>query len=246
MDRMLYVAMSGAKETLMAQSANNHNLANVSTTGFRADLQQFRSMPVFGPGHPTRVYAMSERPAIDFEKGSIVSTGRDLDVAVKGDGWIAVQGKDGNEAYTRAGDFRTDANGIVTTGSGLVVLGEGGPITIPESEKVMIGADGTISVRPMGAAPNELAIVDRIKLVNPPEADLTKGEDGLIRLKSGQPAAADAAVQVVQGYVESSNVNASEALVNMIELSRKFELQVKMMKTADENAERAATILRPA
>ncbi len=246
MDRMLYVAMSGAKETLLAQSANNHNLANVSTTGFRADLQQFRSMPVFGPGHPTRAYAMSERPAIDFDKGSIVQTGRELDMAIKGDGWIAVQGRDGNEAYTRAGDFRTDANGILTTGAGLVVLGEGGPITIPPSEKIEIGVDGTISVRPQGAAPNQLAVVDRIKLVNPPEAELTKGEDGLIRRENGEPAEADAAVQVVQGYVESSNVNASEALVNIIELSRRFELQVKMMKTADETAERAASILRPA
>jgi flagellar basal-body rod protein FlgF len=244
MDRMLYVAMSGAKETLLAQSANNSNIANASTTGFKADLQQFRSMPVFGNGHPTRVYAMSERPATDFSPGPVVQTGRDLDVAINGEGWIAVQARDGTEAYGRAGDFRTDANGFLTTGAGLAVLGDGGPIAIPPAEKVMIGSDGTISIRPIGAQANELAIVERIKLVNPALSDLTKGPDGLIRRKDGQPAEADAAVRVVQGAIEGSNVNPAGALVDMIELSRKFELQVKMMKTADENAQQSASILK--
>jgi flagellar basal-body rod protein FlgF len=246
MDRMLYVAMSGAKETLYAQANNNNNLANVSTTGFRGDLQQFRSMPVFGPGHPTRVYAMSERPQTDFNEGSIIQTGKDLDIAVNGEGWIAVQGRDGTEGYTRAGDLRIDENGVLMTGAGLVVLGEGGPIAIPPADSVAIGADGTLSVRPAGALPTELAVLDRIKLVNPPRDQLEKGLDGLIRVKGGVAAEADANVRVVQGAIEGSNVNPSSALVKMIELSRRFELQVKMMRTSDETAERAASILRPA
>jgi flagellar basal-body rod protein FlgF len=244
MDRMLYVAMSGAKETMLAQSANNNNLANASTTGFRADLQQFRSMPVFGNGHPTRVYAMSERPATDFTAGPLIQTDRDLDVAINGNGWIAVQAKDGTEAYTRAGDFRTDVNGMLTTGTGLPVMGDGGPIAIPPADKVIIAADGTISIRPPGANPNELAVVERIKLVNPDLQQMKKGNDGLIRTNDGQPAEADANVRLVQGAIEGSNVNPAEALVDMIELSRRFELQVKMMKTADTNAERSAALMR--
>lgn len=244
MDRMLYVAMSGAKETMIAQAMNNSNIANASTTGFRADLQQFRSMPVFGNGHPTRVYALTERPATDFTQGPIVQTGRNLDVAIKGEGWIAVQARDGNEAYTRAGDLRTDVNGMLTTGTGLPVMGDGGPIAIPPASQVIIAADGTISILPPGAQPTELAVVERIKLVNPPPENLTKGLDGLIRQKDGQVAETDAAVQLVQGAVEGSNVNPADALVDMIELSRRYELQVKMMKTADENAQQSATILR--
>ncbi len=244
MDRMLYVAMSGAKETLLAQGVNNNNLANVSTTGFRADLQQFRSMPVFGNGHPTRVYAMSENPATDYSGGSVVRTDRDLDVAINGDGWIAVQAKDGTEAYTRAGDLRTDVNGMLTTGTGLPVMGDGGPIAIPPAEKVIIAADGTISIRPNGANPDELAVVERIKLVNPDLQDMEKGVDGLIRTTNGEPAEADATVRLTQGAVEGSNVNTAEALTDMIELSRRYEFQVKMMKTADENAEKSAAIMR--
>ncbi|HEC17337.1 MAG TPA: flagellar basal body rod protein FlgF [Sedimenticola sp.] len=234
MDRMLYVAMSGASETLLAQSANNGNLANANTTGFLADLQQFRSMPVFGDGFPTRVYAMSERPGIDFTPGPVQPTGRDLDVAVRGQSWIAVQAKDGGEALTRAGDLQIDANGLLTTGTGLPVLGNGGPVAIPPAEKIEIGADGTISIRPLGQTPQELAIIDRIKLVTPSLAELEKGLDGLVRLKDGRPAEPDAEARLTTGALEASNVNTVKALVDMIELARRFEMQVKMMKTAQE------------
>jgi flagellar basal-body rod protein FlgF len=244
MDRMLYVAMSGASETLLAQSNNSHNLANANTTGFLADLQQFRSMPVFGDGFPTRVYAQSERPQIDFTPGPILSSDRDLDVAVKGQGWIAVQADDGTEAYTRAGDLKIDANGLLTTGTGLPVMGNGGPIAIPPAEKVDIAADGTISIRPLGQGPNELAVIDRIKLVNPPQDTLEKGMDGLIHLKDGGEAEAAADAQLVSGALEGSNVNLVDAMVDMIELSRRFEMQVKMMKTAEEADNASASLLR--
>ncbi len=244
MDRMLYVAMSGASETMLAQGTNSNNLANANTTGFLSDLQQFRSMPVFGDGFPTRVFALSERPDIDFTRGSIQSTGRDLDVAVRGDSWIAVQSKDGSEAMTRAGDLQIDANGLLMTGTGLPVLGNNGPIAIPPTEKIEIATDGTISIRPLGQGANELAIVDRIKLLTPQKSELEKGMDGLIRLKSGLPAIADADARITTGALESSNVNTVSALVDMIELARKFEMQVKMMKTAEDTDAASASILK--
>lgn len=244
MDRMLYVAMSGAKETLMAQATNSNNLANASTTGFLADLQQFRSMPVFGDGYPSRVYGLSERPATDFHSGSIIQTGRELDVALNGKGWIAVQAPDGSEAYTRRGDLKLDANGLLTTGNGLPIYGNGGPIAIPPAEKVDIAPDGTISIRPLGQGVNELAIVDQIKMVNPPITDMEKGMDGLMRLKPGASAEPDVSLQLVSGTLESSNVNVVDAMVDMINLSRRFELQVKMMKAAEEMEQASTSIMR--
>jgi flagellar basal-body rod protein FlgF len=243
-DRMLYVAMSGAKETLLSQANASNNLANASTPGFLADLNQFRSMPVFGQGQPTRVFAMNERPQADFAQGSVVQTGRDLDIAVKGGGWIAVQAADGNEAYTRRGDLYVDQNGLLKTGNDLPVMGNGGPVAIPPADKIDIGLDGTISIVPAGQASNELAIVDRIKLVNPPAQDMQKGLDGLMRYTGGV-AEADVNQRVASGSLESSNVNVVNEMVDMIELARRFEMQVKMMKTAEENARSAASLLRP-
>jgi flagellar basal-body rod protein FlgF len=244
MDRMLYVAMTGAKQTLLAQTANSHNLANASTTGFRADLEAFRAMPVYGPGQPSRVYAMAERPGTDLMSGTVSATGRELDVAVSGDGWIAVQAADGSEAYTRAGDLRVSSNGQLVNGAGHEVLGNSGPIAIPPSMKIEIGADGTITSRGLGQAPSTLSAVDRIRLVKLPSAELIKGADGLMRLRNGQPAEPDANVRLTAGSLESSNVNAVEAMVNMITLSRQFEMQVKAMKTTEDIDQSAAQILR--
>ena len=244
MDRMLYVAMSGASETLLAQGTNSNNLANANTTGFLSDLQQFRSMPVFGEGFPTRVYALSERPDLDFSRGAIQATGRDLDIAVRGDSWISVQAKDGSEALSRAGDLQIDANGLLMTGTGLPVLGNSGPIAIQPAEKIEIATDGTISIRPLGQGANELAVIDRIKLSTPKKEELEKGMDGLIRFKSGESAVADADARITTGALESSNVNTVSALVDMIELARKFEMQVKMMKTAEEVDAASTSILK--
>ncbi|MET0107756.1 MAG: flagellar basal body rod protein FlgF [Candidatus Thiodiazotropha sp.] len=234
MDRMLYIAMSGAKETLIAQASNSNNLANVNTPGFMEDLNQFRSMPVFGQGYPTRVYALDERPDINFDKGSIQSTGNPLDLAIKGKGYFAVQAADGSETYTRRGDLKVDANGLVTNGQGLPLIGNSGPIALPPHERLEIAPDGTITILPEGSTPEALAIVDRIKMVNPDPEQLFKGEDGLLRLLEGEEADADAATELVSGALESSNVNVADTLVTMIELARKFEMQVNMMKTAED------------
>ena len=244
MDRMLYIGMSGAKETLIAQGLNSHNLANVSTTGFRQDLEQARSMPVFGPGLPTRAYALTERPGINFKPGPIETTGRDLDVAIEQEGWIAIQAKDGNEALTRAGDMRVSATGLLVTGSGHPVMGNAGPIVIPPAESMSIGTDGNITIHPIGQAADALVVIDRIKLVNPNNADLEKGEDGLFRQKNGQIAAADAGVRIVPGALERSNVSVVESMVKMIELSRNFDMQMKSMKTAEELERSTDTLLR--
>ncbi len=245
MDRMLYVAMSGAKETLIAQGNASNNLANAATSGFLADLNQFRAMPVFGQGFPTRVYALDERPQTDFAPGSMQQTGRDLDVAVTGPGWIAVQAPDGGEAYTRRGDMWVDENGLLKTGNGLPVIGNGGPVAIPPAEKIEIGADGTISIRPLGQAVNELAVIDRIKLVNPPLDQLRKGDDGLLRMADGSEADFDAVQRLAAGALEASNVNIVNEMVDMIEFARRFEMQVKLMQTAQENADAGASMLRP-
>ncbi|CAK0778280.1 flagellar basal-body rod protein FlgF [Gammaproteobacteria bacterium] len=244
MDRMLYVAMSGAKQIMQAQEANNHNLANVSTTGFRADLNQFRAMPVFGEVYPTRVYSMSERPGIDFTPGPLITTDNDLDIAVRGQGFIAVQGPDGNEAYTRAGDLHLGPGGVLTTGAGHYVMGNNGPIAIPPYEKVEIGQDGTITARPLGQAPNAMVILDRIKLVKPDLEKLEKGLEGLFHLQDKSIAPPDAGVTVASRAVEGSNSNPVEALVTMINLQRQYEMQVKMMKSGEDNSASASKLLQ--
>jgi flagellar basal-body rod protein FlgF len=244
MDRMLYVAMSGAKETALAQARNTQNLANASTTGFKASLDAFASRPVIGPGHDTRTFAVTEDMRVDLSPGALQATGRDLDVALQGEGWIAVQAPDGAEAYTRAGDLRVDSVGLLTTGTGLPVLGDGGPIAVPPFQTLEIGSDGTISIRPLGQEANTLAQVDRIKLVNPDPTELVRGEDGLIRHAQGLEQPPDAGVNLVNGMLESSNVNTVEAMVRMIDLARHFEMQVKMMKTAEDNDAASASLLR--
>ena len=246
MDRMLYVAMTGAQQTLRTQEIISHNLANVSTVGFRKDLEDFRSMPVFSTdGMPTRVYAMTERPGIDLTQAKIMTTGRDLDIAVQGEGWIAIQAPDGEEAYTRAGDLQIDVNGQLTTSTGHPVLGVAGPIAIPPAEKIDIGEDGTISVRPKGEAATEIAVVGRIRLVKPTaENPLYKDKYGFMRTKDGGAAPPDATVKLVTGALEGSNVNPADMLVSMIEASRKFEMQIKMMNSAQENAQSADQLLK--
>ena len=244
MDRFLYISMSGAKETLRAQTVNNHNLANASTTGFRADLSAFQSRAVAGSGYASRAYATNSSIGWDSSQGALMSTGRDLDVGVQGPGWIAVQGPDGREAYTRAGDLRVDPSGMLMNGAGQTVLGEGGPISVPPNTSLMIAADGTISIVPVGQGPETTSQVGRIKLVNPPAESLARGEDGLFRTTDGTDAPPDANVRLASGVLESSNVNVADAMVNMIELSRHFDLQVKAMRTAEENAAASAQLLK--
>lgn len=244
MDKMLYLAMSGASQNTLAQRAHANNLANLSTSGFRRDFEQARSMPLFGDGYPARVYAMSERPATDFTPGSLQETGNELDVAIEGQGWLAVQTPDGGEAYVRTASMQVDALGMLRTGSGLPVLGNAGPIAVPPQQQIEIGQDGTISIRSLGEAPNVVAQVDRIKMVNPDPKSLVKGEDGMIRLKEPATQPADANVRLASGFLESSNVNAVAEMTSMLALARQFELHVKMMRTAEDNASAVARVMQ--
>ena len=245
MDKFLYVAMSGVKQNMTALSVRANNLANANTDGFKSDMAQARSMQAFGEGLPTRVFAMTESPSANFKSGPIKTTGRDLDVAINGDGWMAVQAADGSEAYTRSGSLSFDSTGLLHNDRGNPVMGDNGPIVLPlPIDKVAIAQDGTISIRPQGATAEVVEEVGRIKLVNPGNAQLMRGEDGLFRQINGQVAQADPNVAVEAGAVEGSNVNAIDEMVSLIDLQRQFEMQVKMMKTAEENDRSSAALMR--
>lgn len=244
MDRLVYVAMSGARETMRAQAANNHNLANANTTGFRADLSAFQSQTVAGSGQPSRVYATNSTVGFDTTVGQLQQSGNPLDVAINGDGWIAVQARDGREAYTRAGDLRIDATGQLRTGAGHPVMGDGGPLIVPPHSTVSVARDGSVSIVPLGQTPTTLATVGRIKLVNPPQAELERSADGLFRLRNGNDAPSDAGVQLLSGALEASNVNIAETMTQMIELARRYELQVKAIRAAEEDAASSSRLLQ--
>jgi flagellar basal-body rod protein FlgF len=238
MDRMIYLSMAGAKATMQRQDALAHNLANASTPGFRAEMTAFRAVPVLGEGASTRVYALESTPGYNAEPGAVQPTGRNLDVALKGNAWLAVQGLDGTEAYTRAGSLDTDAEGLLLTKTGLTVLGDGGPITIPANAQVQIAPDGTVSAAVGNAKPQT---VGKLKLVTP-EAPLQRGEDGLFRAPDGD-LSADPNARLQDGALEGSNVSAVETMIAMIAASRQFEQQMKMVHSAQEKEQAAAKLL---
>jgi flagellar basal-body rod protein FlgF len=238
MDRMIYLSMSGAKATMQRQDVLANNLANVSTVGFRAELHAFRAVPVQGSGASTRVYALESTPGYNDSAGQVSATGRKLDVAMQGGAWLAVQGLDGTEAYTRAGALDVSADGTLVTRTGLTVLGDGGPIQVPANTEVNIGADGTVSAT---GANGRSAAVGRLKLVTP-EAPLTRGNDGLFRAADGD-LPADATARLQDGALEGSNVGAVETMVAMIAAARQFEMQMKMLQTAEANEKSASQLL---
>lgn len=237
MDRLVYTAMTGAKHILEQQASTANNLANAATTGFRAQIDTFRAVPVQGEGLPTRAFVVDATAGADLTPAALQQTGRDLDVAVSGPGWIAVSAADGSEAYTRNGALRLSANGVLQTAAGLNVQGDSGPISIPPEAQPSFAADGTISAREGNGAAS--VTLGRIKLVNPPADSLVRGDDGLFRLKAGGAAAADPDVHVLGAALEGSNVNVVDAMVSMISLARQFELQMSMMKNAESNAAKA-------
>jgi len=243
MDRLIYTAASGAKHILEKQATTSNNLANVNTTGFRAQIDMFRAAPVQSEGLPTRAFVVNSTPGANFASGALQVTGRELDVAVKGEGWLAVQMADGTEAYTRNGSLQMSPNGILTTAGGVPIAGEGGPITIPPDASIAIGGDGTISTMSRLEQPAVPVILGRIKLVNPPDASLVRGDDGLFRMRDGSAADADPAVRVAGGALEGSNVSAIDSMVDMISLARSFDTQMSLLKNAENNAAKATQIL---
>lgn len=242
MDRLLYIAMNGAKHSLYQQAVTTHNLANVSTNGYKSQNGAFRALPVVGEGAPTRTFVVDSTPNADLSGGVIRTTGRPLDVAVHGRGWIAVQDAKGAEAYTRNGSMQISPTGLLVTSNGLPVVGDGGPISVPPDSELTIGKDGSVTVVSNNQY-NAMTTIGRIKLVNPEDSQMVRGDDGLFRLNSGQPAPADASVNLAGSALEASNVSAVDALINLIDHSRFFDMQIKLMQKADENANRAAQVM---
>jgi len=243
MDRMLYVSMSGAKEVMLSQANNANNLANANTDGFKQDFNQFRAQHVEGPGWDSRAYSLDERPATDFTPGAVKVTGRDLDIMTKEKGFLAIQAPDGTEALTRSASMHLNPEGDLLDVHGNPVLNEGGaPINIPPAKSIQIGSDGTISFIPADSANNLAVVLDQVRLVQPDIKQLEKGTDGYIRNNGAE--LEQAPIRVVSGALESSNVNTVEALTNMIELSRKYEMQIKMMSTSKSHAQKSDSILK--
>lgn len=241
MDRLIYLSMSGAKATLQRQDVLAHNLANASTNGFRAEMAAFRAVPVRGDGASTRAFALESTIGHDMRGGPLQTTGRELDVAMKGNAWLAVQGPDGTEAYTRAGALDVDAEGQLVTAGGRLVLGDGGPITLPAGARVEVAGDGTVNATVGNGRPQA---VGRLKLVSP-EAALQRGSDGLFRAADGNDLDADPAARVQGGALEGSNVSPVETMVAMIAASRQFEQQMKSLQTAEQREQAAARLLAP-
>jgi flagellar basal-body rod protein FlgF len=264
MDKMLYIAMSGAKQNMRSLAVNAHNLANAKTIGFKADLAQARAMQAFGDGLPSRVFSMTERSSHNFDSGGLVTTGRGLDISINGEGWIAVETPTQNgvigarlgtaeigqvntnrEAYTRFSQLKLSTDGVLETANGYPVIGEGGIITIPlPINNIQITSDGVVMIQPEGAPSSVQEEVGRIKFVNPDNRALEKGHDGLFRRKDGEVEPADVNVKVSSGTLESSNVNPVSEMTEMISLQRQFEMQLKLMKAAEEIDSASAQLLR--
>lgn len=243
MDRLIYTAMTGAKHIMEQQATVSHNLANVSTTGFRAQLDSFRAVPVQGGELPTRAFVVDATVGADFTGGSLQLTGRSLDAAIQGSGWFAVEKPGGGEGYTRNGNFKIGEGGLLQTQDGQNVVGESGTITIPPDVSVAIGVDGTVSTIPTAGTPNNVQILGKLKLVNPPDANMVRGDDGMFKTKDGTTPDADPTVTVAGNTLESSNVNVVDAMVKMISLGRQFEMQMKALTDAENNASKATQIL---
>jgi flagellar basal-body rod protein FlgF len=246
MDKLIYTAMTGASHVLNKQASVSQNLANSSTPGYRSVSNAFRAVPLVGEGLPTRTFVVDSVTGYDATPGSIQTTGRALDVAVNGKGWIAVQASNGEEAYTRNGSLQITPEGTLQTSGGLAVMGDAGPISVPQDTEVSIANDGTISAVPSGSKPSQALTLGRLKLVNPPETQMVRGDDGLFRQIGGTPAETDPNVRVAGGSLESSNVNAVQAMVDMISLARQFDMQMRMLTTAKDDAQQASQILNVA
>ena len=243
MDKLIYTAMTGAKHIFERQASIAHNLSNAVSTGYRAEEHRLRAVPVVSEALPTRAFVVDASVVNDFTPGPMQQTGRQLDVAIQGRGWIALAMPDGSEAYTRNGSLEVNVNGVLQTRNGIPVRGDGGPVSIPPDNEITVGKDGIVSLKPSSGAQNTVTQIGTLKLVNPPEADLVRGADGLFRLRDGSAAEIDPNVQVAAGFLEGSNVNVVDQMVSMISLARQFEMQTKLLGNAEQNDRAAAQLL---
>jgi flagellar basal-body rod protein FlgF len=244
MDKLIYTAASGLKSHMAAQAAIANNMANASTIGFRAEKVNFNSLMLKGPGFDSRQPASEEVTDFDRSAGAVTTTGRNLDVAIPGDQWMAVQANDGTEGYTRRGDLNISATGVLETGDGFPVMGSGGPITVPPATSVSIAQDGTISIIPVGGDAKNPQIIDRIKFASAQGSQTVKGLDNLIHVQGGGILPTDENAKCISGALEQSNVNMTQSLVDMIENQRSYEVQANLMKSAKDMDESAASVMR--
>ena len=244
MDKLVYTAVSGLRSHMASQAAIANNIANASTTGFRADRVVFQQLAMKGPGFDSRAPASEEVTDADRRAGTIMTTGRALDVAITGDSWLAVQATDGSEAYTRRGDLQVAASGVLETGDGFPVMGSGGPITIPPAQSVTISEDGNVSIVPVGGDVNNPQVIDKIKLASAKGTDTKKGLDNLLHVAAGGALPVDMDAKVRSGALEGSNVDLTQALVDMIENQRSYEVQANLLKEAKDMDQSAASLMR--
>jgi len=242
MDRLIYTSMTGAAAAADRQAVLANNLANVSTNGFRQELQAYRAVPINGDGSSTRVFALETASTHDDAPGSIAFTDRNLDAMPQGNSYFAVQGLDGTEAYTRNGGFQVNSNGTLVNSVGMTVLSaDGAPIDVPANAQISLGADGTITTK-MDGQPS--TTVGRLKLVTPTaDAPLKRSTDSLFRTTTGDPAEQDAAARIQTGALEGSNVNAVSTMVSMIEAARQFEHNTRLMQSAETDDKAASQLL---
>lgn len=244
MDKAVYITANGADQIMLAMQANNHNLANANTIGFKADVEVFKSLPVASDALDTRVYTETSDTTADFRPGTLIPTERELDVAIADKGWFVVENELGEHAYTRRGDLQVSPEGLLTTATGHPILGNAGPITLPPAAKIEISGDGTISLQPLGQSAETIVTIDRLKLVNPEQTQLRKGVDGLFYFMGEDEVETDSNVRVIAGSLESSNVNPVNALVNMINLNRQYEIQMKLVQSLEQNDTTSAQIMQ--
>jgi flagellar basal-body rod protein FlgF len=244
MDKLIYTAASGLKSHMAAQAAIANNMANASTIGFRAERVNFNSLLLKGAGFDSRQPTSEDIPDFDRTAGAVTTTGRNLDVAIPGEQWMAVQANDGSEGYTRRGDLNISATGVLETGDGFPVMGSGGPITVPPATSVSIAQDGTISIIPVGGDAKNPQIIDRIKFASAQGSQTVKGLDNLIHVQGGGILPTDENAKCISGALEQSNVNMTQSLVDMIENQRSYEVQANLMKSAKDMDESAASVMR--
>lgn len=244
MDRLIHTALTGLRSAMARQSVTANNVANASTVGFRAEMTAARTMWITGQGMTPRPFNAGETSAADMRGGTVNQTGRDLDIALNADALLAVQAEDGSEAYTRRGDLQVSASGLVTTGDGRPVLGEAGPLTLPPADSVRIADDGVVWIVPTGGDPNTPQQVDRLKLVTPAGSQIQRGEDSLFRVANGGALPSDPAARVTPRSLESSNVQVSQALIDMIDASRAWDTQLNLVTSARDLDTAASELMR--
>ncbi|PJE15598.1 flagellar basal body rod protein FlgF [Legionella sp.] len=244
MDPVLYNSMNASQLDFYRQNVLGHNMANINSPGFKADLFQAQSLYITGSVQSSEAFAVTQPTGTDFSDGPLLTTGRDLDVAVLGNGWFVVQDTNGKEAFTKAGDFRVTENGMLVTGSNRPVIGDGGPISIPPAQRIEIGTDGTISIVPFDGPPSEVVVLDRLKLVKLKHEQIHKDVDGLMKLNRAGTVDPDASITIVKGALEGSNVNPVEQMISMINSGQDFNSRMRVIGAVDSNAQKLAQLLQ--